>query len=227
MGGLALFMFVIIGCGVACANGAGDAPSRLLVAFAFGFGILVLAYAFAHQSGAQINCAVTFALVLAGEKNWKQGLVNFCTQTLGGILGACFLAIIFPCDVDRTQSLGTNVANPAYGLHAILLGEIFGTFLLCHTVFETAVSTAGSANTKNNFGIAIGLSVFLAHVILLPLDGCSINPTRSIGPAIIGSIVNCDGGPGSQGLEDLWLMIVGPMVGAAIAAGLRKLLKRP
>jgi len=218
-----MFMFVIIGCGVACAHGASDPSSRLVVAFAFGVGILVLAYGFAHHSGAQINCAVTFALVLGRVLPVKQGLVNVAFQLLGSVLGAAFLSIVFPCGVDMTNSLGTNVINESYGIPSALAGEVFGTFLLCYTVFETAVNPKSMVGS--NCGIAIGFSVFLAHLILLPIDGCSINPTRSFGPAIVGAIRNCDGGPKAEGVKDLWLMFVGPLLGSAIAVGVKMIMQ--
>mmetsp|Transcript_47624 Transcript_47624/g.101953 ORF Transcript_47624/g.101953 Transcript_47624/m.101953 type:complete len:298 (+) Transcript_47624:99-992(+) len=212
---IALWLFVIIGCGTACSM---FADSKLAVCFAFGFGIVVLAYAIGHHSGGQINCAVTFALVLAGELNWKQGIFNVFFQIIGSFLGAGTLAVMFGCDTDQTQSLGTNKISEAYGAGAVLVGEMFGTFLLCFVVFQTAVHSGSQAG--HNPPIAIGFAVFLAHTLLLNVDGCSINPTRSIGPAAVGAMRKCGD---TKGLEDLWVFIVGPMLGAAIAAGHHKL----
>merc|ERR1711937_87944 len=83
----------------------------------------------------------------------------------------------------------------------------------------------GAVSSKSTAGpnacIAIGFAVFLAHLILLPIDGCSINPTRSFGPAIVGKIRDCDSTASEKGLEQLWVMFVGPLVGAAIAAALQ------
>jgi len=217
---VAMFTFVIIGCGVACANGASDGETRLVVAFAFGMGILVLAYAIGHHSGGQINCAVTFSLVLGGQVPWYQGIANLVAQLVGSLLGACFLCIVFPCKGDMTQTLGTNIINrEVYGQGNALAGEIFGTFLLCYVVWETAVSKKSTVG--QNACIAIGFAVFLAHLILLPIDGCSINPTRSFGPAIVGKIRDCNGEASDKGLEDLWVMFVGPLVGAGLAAALQ------
>lgn len=77
---IAMTLFVIIGCGTACANGAGNASQRLVVALAFGMGILVLAYSVGHHSGGQINCAVTLSLVLGGQVPWYQGLANLLAR---------------------------------------------------------------------------------------------------------------------------------------------------
>jgi MIP family channel proteins len=216
---VAMILFVIIGCGVACGNGAFDAASRLMVAFAFGMAILVLAYAVGHHSGGQINCAVTLSLVLGGQVPWYQGLANFIAQLFGSVIGACALAIVFPCESDMTLSLGTNViAREKYGVGRALVGEILGTLLLCYVVWETAVSK--KSTTGQNACIAIGFAVFLAHLLLLPIDGCSINPTRSFGPAIVGKIRDCAGTP-EKGLEDLWVMFLGPCMGAALATALQ------
>merc|ERR1719375_1916288 len=118
-----------------------------------------------------------------------------------------------------TLSLGTNViAREKYGVGRALVGEILGTLLLCYVVWETAVSK--KSTTGQNACIAIGFAVFLAHLLLLPIDGCSINPTRSFGPAIIGRIRNCEGSS-DKGIEDLWVMFVGPLTGAALAAALQ------
>mmetsp|Transcript_139017 Transcript_139017/g.443554 ORF Transcript_139017/g.443554 Transcript_139017/m.443554 type:complete len:235 (-) Transcript_139017:39-743(-) len=208
-------LFVTFGCGTACGNGASDGPTRLLVAFAFGMGILVLAYAIGHHSGGQINCAVTFSLVLGGRVTWYQGLVNVLMQLIGSVLGALILCLVFPCAADMTGTLGTNALSPQFGAGNALVGEIAGTFLLCYTVWETAVSPLSKVG--QNACIAIGFAVFLAHLLLLPIDGCSINPARSFGPAIVSKIRGC-AGTTDKGLEDLWIFWVGPLVGAALAA---------
>jgi len=216
---IAMALFVIFGCGIACANGASDAASRLLVAFAFGMGILVLAYSIGHHSGGQINCAVTLSLVLGGQVKWYQGVANVFMQLLGSVAGACVLCVVFPCGADKTTGpaggLGTNAVDPGFSSSQALVAEILGTFLLCYTVWETAVSPL--AKIGQNSCIAIGFSVFLAHLLLLPIDGCSINPTRSFGPAIVSAIRDCPETTG-QGLEDLWIFWVGPLAGAALAA---------
>merc|ERR1719401_140870 len=140
-------------------------------------------------------------------------------QLVGSMIGGAFLAALFPCDLDVTGNLGSNIVNAHFGVGRALLGEVFGTFLLCMVVWETAVSPKSQAGT--NACIAIGFAVFLAHLVLLPIDGCSINPTRSFGPAIVASLQSC-GNFAKGGLEDLWAMWVGPLLGAALAALLKR-----
>ena len=217
--GVAMALFVVIGCGTACGHGAFDAASRLVVAMAFGMGILVLAYAIGHHSGGQINCAVTFSLVLGGQVPWFQGLANLAAQLLGSVLGAVVLALIFPCSADMTTTLGTNIVSPTFGNGRALVGEIVGTLILCYTVWETAVSKHSTVG--QNACIAIGFAVFLSHLVLLPIDGCSINPTRSFGPAVVSKLRGCDNYT-EGGLADLWVMWLGPLIGAALAAALQK-----
>lgn len=218
---VAMILFVVIGCGIACSNGASDGATRLVVAFGFGMGILVLAYSIGDHSGGHINCAVTFSLVLGGKVPWQQGIANVLAQCVGSILGACILCLIFPCEGDMTQTLGTNIVNrELYGQGYALAGEIVMTMLLCFVVYETAVSKMSTVG--QNACIAIGFAVFLAHLLLLPIDGCSINPTRSLGPAIVGKIRGCNKEASDKGLEDLWVMWLGPLIGAALAAALQK-----
>jgi len=218
---VAMVLFVIIGCGTACANGADDASKRLIVAFAFGMGILVLAYSIGHHSGGQINCAVTFSLVCGGQVPWYQGIANLFGQLFGSMLGAGFLAGVFPCEQDFTGgSLGTNAVSPNFGDGNALLAEILGTFILCFVVWESAVNKQGSSATGKNACIAIGFAVFLAHVLLLPIDGCSIYPTRSFGPAVVAAMRNCDNWS-DDGLQDLWIFWVGPLIGGGLAAAVQ------
>jgi len=219
---MASTMFVIIGCGTACNYGAGTPTTKLIVAFAFGMGILTLAYAISHLSGGQINGAVTWSLVIGGELTLLQGVVNVLAQLSGSVLAALILTQVVSCDNDITKNLGSNVVNPKYGdLHA-LIGEAIGTFLLTMVVFETAVNPASGSGP--NTCLAIGFAVFLAHLLLLPIDGCSINPTRSFGPAVISKLRGC-ANYGEGGLRDLWVMCVGPLIGASIAAITRLVFK--
>lgn len=219
---LAMTLFVVIGCGVACGNGAVDGETRLLVAFAFGMGILVLAYSVGPHSGGQINCAVTLSLTLGGQIPWYQAIVNVACQLLGSVCGALILCMTYSCENDLTKSLGSNVMAESYGLGSVLIGEIVMTFLLCYVVWETAVSPLATCGI--NACIAIGFAVFLAHLYLLPIDGCSINPTRSFGPAIISKLRGCDAPHAvpDDALEDLWVMFVGPCIGAALATACHK-----
>jgi len=220
---MASAIFVFVGCGAACANGASDGETNLVVAFTFGIGILVLASAVGHHSGGQINGAVTFSLCLGGELPWLQGAVNVAMQLLGSTLGACLLMAVFPCHMDKTKSLGSNIINHAsYSILNVLVAEAMGTFVLCTTVWEVAVSPLSKAGALAV--IPIGFAVFLAHTVMLPIDGCSINPTRSFGPALVSHVRGCAAND-AAGMRDLWVMCVGPLLGAAASAGVAKVFR--
>jgi MIP family channel proteins len=219
----AMWLFVIIGCGSAMAT-AGQPGWLVQVSLAFGLAITALAYSIGHYSGGHINCAVTLGLVLVKACDPIQGCCNILVQTLGSILGAATLCIIFPEDADRTGGLGSNaVSITLFSRGNALAGEIVFTFLLMFVVLQTAVNKK-SEGSRAQACIAIGFAVFLAHCVMIPIDGCSINPTRSIGPAIVSKIRNAD--TESKALEDLWVFIFGPFVGAALAAGVYLLIKK-
>jgi len=213
-------LLILIGCGVACAYGPSDGQTRLLVALAFGGGVMAIAYAIGHHSGGQLNCAVTFSLVLGGAVPWYQGLGNFVAQMLGSVLGAIILCGIYPCEEDKTGSLASNMPAPGYEEWRVLFGEIFGTFMLCFTVWECAVTPAASCG--KNVCLAIGGAVFVNVLILLPVDGCSLNPNRSFGPAVVSALRGCSNYQ-EGGLEALWMMFLGPLLGGLLAA----LMQRP
>jgi len=210
-------LFVVIGCGSAMAIATEEGSAWVLqVALAFGFAITVLAYSVGRYSGGQINCAVTLALWVYGSLGWMQALFNFIAQMLGSLTGATLLCIMFPSNKDRTSNLGSNGVSDGHSFLGALLGEFLMTFLLVIVVFESG-KVAGPAS-----GIAvicIGLAVFLAHCVLIPIDGCSINPTRSFGPAVIASLRYSK----ATVLRDMWIFWLGPCCGALAAAGVFRL----
>jgi MIP family channel proteins len=213
-----MFLFITIGCGCYTANGAADVQARISLAFAFGMAAMIIGYAIGHHSGAHLNCAVTFSLVLGKHVTWYQGLANTVAQFIGSMLGAGLLAIIYPCNKDISGNLGSNVIQPNFQILRVLVCEAFGTYLLCFTVWQTAVTPQAQVG-KNAF-LAIGFAVFVAHVLFIPVDGCSINPIRSTGPALVSAIRNCDNLV-EGGLQDLWIMWIGPLLGAAAATGVQ------
>lgn len=220
---VAMTLFVVIGCGSAMANKKEDGWV-LQVALTFGFAIAALAYAIGHYSGGQMNCAVTLGLVLAGQVSPIQGLLNFAAQMLGSTTGALILTGIFSEAQDKTGGLGCNKVADGVGKSNAFLGEFVMTFLLMFVILETAVNPSSKA-TREMAALAIGFAVFLAHSVLINIDGCSINPTRSFGPALVRKLcclanlrtfpVEKDGGS----FEDMWVFWAGPLLGASAAVG--------
>lgn len=219
-------LFVFVGPASAINGGAASASngSILQVALTFGFAIFVLACAIGHHSGGQMNCAVTLCLVLTGDVTVLQGVLNFFAQLLGSFCASLLLWSVYPVDKDATKSLGSNDLASGYDWHNALVGEMLMTFFLCFVVLETAVNKSSSKNTVQ---LAIGMAVFLAHSCLIKVDGCSINPTRSFGPAVVASLRwEADDRADQRAnqlrpeniWDDHWVFWVGPLVGAAIAA---------
>lgn len=214
------FMLVAFGCGAATSHGWFDAESRLAVAFAFGMATMVILYAIGHHSGGQLNCAVTFSLVLGKHMPWYQGMANAIAQLIASIFGCCLVAIMFPCNRDYTTTLGSNMLHPSYNPLRVLVAEAFATFLICFTVWETAVTP--KTGSGKNACVAIGFAVFVVHLMLLPIDNCSTNPTRSFAAAMVSHARSCENYT-EGALRDLWIMWIGPLFGAAMAAACQRI----
>ena len=208
--GMALFIFSSTATAVGAAI-ASPATAVLSTAFAFGTSITALAYALGPRSGANFNPAVTAGLVLTGNLGVIQGAANFVAQTAGAILGSSFVKMMYD-----SSSLGSNSLALAAtdNLGAPFLAEAIGTFALVFVVLEcccnkTRVSIEAAP-------IAIGFTVFIAHLVLIPYTSCSINPSRSLGPAIVSGTWP----------KEFWIFIAGPFAGAIAAAGTHLLFER-
>ena len=189
------FALIFIGAGalaIADANLVG-------VALAHGLVIVTFAYAYGHISGTHINPAVTLGLLIAGEIQIAAAFGYWIVQFVGGILGAVVLNAVLPEAGDLGVTiLGENVTSTQG-----LIVEIVLTFFLVNTIFNTAVS--GKAG--NFAGLAIGLTLVLSILMGGPLTRASLNPARTLGPAIV-----------SGNYADIWLYFVGPAIGAVLAA---------
>jgi len=212
---IAMTLFVWVGCGAAMSIAKKEGSAWVLqVSLAFGLAITVLAYTIGHWSGGHINGAVSISLVVSGKISIVQCVANIVAQLLGSVLGALILEFMYGAGNDCTGGLGTNGVAEGFSKTSALLGEVIGTFLLVYVVHETAVNPMSKGNSTLA-PLAIGLSVFLAHCVLIPIDGCSINPTRSFGPALVCKITRKDATP----FQDFWIFTVGPIIGALLAAG--------
>lgn len=221
---VSMMLFVYIGCGTAAIMNQSPTQGdwHINVALAFGLAITVIAYATAHRSGGHINCAVTIALMISSDCELVDGIGIIISQLIGSIIGAALLAATVPENMDTTGGLGCNGLAPGYNEGNAFIGETLMTFLLMYTVYETAVSTRPVTRSKPNSEfqpvmgpLAIGLSVFLAHIVLLNITGCSINPSRSFGPAVVATI---RGKQGDSAWKYFWIFVLAPILGASIAA---------
>lgn len=186
------------------------------VAFAFGFVLLALAYAIGPVSGCHVNPAVTLGVLIAKGITLTEAGIYWAAQFLGGILGAALLkAVVSIGDVtDKTGGFGTNNWGEDAGIAnagGTFLLEVILTFLLVLVVLLVTAQQAAPGFA----GLAIGLSLTVIHLVGIPLDGTSVNPARSLGPALFN---------GGDSLAHIWVFILAPLVGAAAAALLAPLL---
>ncbi len=213
-------VLVIGGCGTAVlAAGSDAAPMGALgVAAAFGLSLLVLAYAIGHVSGCHVNPAVTLGMVLGGRLEASRLPYYWVGQMLGGAVGGFILWITFKIS-DRP--LAPGFASNGYGEHSpdgwklgsVIVVEVVLTALLIFVVLST---------THRRFpigfgGIAAGFTLFLIHLISIPVSNTSVNPARSFGVAIFSGE--------SWTVTQLWAFIVFPLIGGAVGAGLWKVIQ--
>ena len=208
-------VLVLIGCGTAMAVGceAASGSGYILTAFAFGLGLLTMAYSIGNISGCHINPAVSLAMLIMGKISWRDfwGYVVF--QVLGALIGAGLLALIFNGGglVDLTGGFGTNgLAGVRGNVWIGLLVEILLTFVFVISVLGV---TSEKAKHGHVAGIVIAFSLVAVHIIGIKLTGTSVNPARSLGPAIVAAF----GGNGAP-INVVWVFLVGPLAGGALAA---------
>jgi aquaporin Z len=207
-------VLVFMGCGSAVFLGAEAAGGHLAVALTFGLSIVAMAYVIGNISGCHINPAVSLAVFIDGRISAKDFCGYIVSQVLGGIAGAAILKAVLGLTglADLTGGLGVNLAAGAGGVGGAFLVEVILTFIFLLTILGvTADSSKGSVA-----GIVIGLTLAFVHIVGIPLTGTSVNPARSIGPAIF---------TGGAALQDLWIFIAAPLVGAALAALVYKAFK--
>ena len=192
-------VLVLMGCGSAVI--AGDAIHNVGIALAFGLSVLVMVYAIGPISGCHLNPAITFAMWINKKITGKDSLLYVLFQVIGAFIGIGIVAAI----VGHCEGLAVNSVQSGYEVWQGVLTEVVMTFIFLMVIFGATDKTA-----PNGFaGIAIGLALTLIHIASIPVTNTSVNPARSLAPAIL------DGG---VGLSQIWIFILAPLVGAGIAA---------
>ena len=208
-------VLVTLGCGTAMLVGC-DAEyggGYILTALAFGLVIVGMAYCVGNISGCHINPAVSLGVLLSGGMSAAEFCGYVISQCLGALAGSGILAAIFNLGEveDMTGGFGSNGLAGVNGSAAAgLLVEIVLTFVFVLTILGVTSKKAGHGSFG---GLVIGLTLTLVHILGIGLTGTSVNPARSFGPAVVAAISG-----NSQPLAQLWVFIVGPFVGAAVAA---------
>lgn len=216
-------VLVTLGCGTAMLVGcdAANGSGYLLTALAFGLVIVGMAYCVGNISGCHINPAVSLGVLISGGMDVKDFVMYVIAQCLGAFAGSGILAAIFGTGgvPDMTGGFGANGLGGVNGSAvAGLIVEIVLTFVFVLTILGV---TSKKGNHGSFGGLIIGLTLTLVHILGIGLTGTSVNPARSIAPAVFAAI-NGNGAP----LAALWVFIVGPLVGAALAAVVYKFLEK-
>ena len=214
------FALVFFGCGAAVIAGMGTGPTAidvLGIAFAFGLSIVAMAYGIGPISGCHVNPAVSFGVLVAGRMTMGDFISYVIAQVLGAIAAAIVLYVILSGKSSGwTGGLGQNGWGPGYlgeyNLLSAFIFEVVATFLFLVCIL--GVTQTGSPTQFA--GLAIGLTLVAIHIVGINVTGVSVNPARSLGPALVGMGTK----PGALG--QVWLFIIAPPIGAGIAGLLFK-----
>ena len=213
-------VLVTLGCGTAMLTGCEHWGGYVATALAFGLVIVGMAYCVGNISGCHINPAVSLAVFINGGISLADFAGYVVAQCLGALAGAGILAAIFGLGgvADLTGGFGSNGLGGVNGsIFAGLLVEVVLTFIFVLTILGV---TSKKGNHGSFGGLIIGLTLVLVHLLGIGLTGTSVNPARSIGPAIVAAIAG-----NTQPIIAVWVFIVGPLVGAVIAAFVYKFLE--
>ena len=194
--GVGTMMLTLIACGIAVTSGVDLVATSL----AFGLVIVAAAYSIGNVSGCHINPAVSIALTVAGKMEVKECIKYIVAQVIGAFVGSLLLGLI----LGGFGSLGANGVNGEITIWIALLVEVILTFIFTTTIL-------GVTDKKENghvTGIVIGLTLVLVHLFGLPFTGTSVNPARSLAPAVL---------QGGDALCKVWIFIVAPVAGAILA----------
>jgi aquaporin Z len=198
-------VLVLMGCGSAVI--AGSYIGYLGISFAFGIAVLAMVYAIGSVSGCHINPAITISMLIVRKISAKDAALYIVFQCIGAVIGAGILYGIVignPSYSLALDGLGANMYS-TYSLASALIAEVVLTF-----IFVLVVHGATCERVPKGFaGLAIGFSLMLIHLVGIPITGTSVNPARSLGPALF---------VGGTALDQLWLFIVAPIIGGILAA---------
>ena len=202
-------VLVLFGCGSAAI--AGGTLGTLGIALAFGLSIVAMAYVIGSVSGCHINPAVSLAMLISKKMDVKDFVGYVIAQVLGAIAGSAILYfIINSCGMDVASiGLGANGFGDASAVGLSMVVSIIVEIILTFVFIYTILGVTSSEKFSSVAGIVIGLSLTFVHIMGIPLTGTSVNPARSLAPALF---------LGGTALEQVWVFIVAPFIGASLAA---------
>lgn len=206
-------VLVLFGCGTAVVTGglSGGTGSGTLgvlaIALAFGLSIVAAAYAIGHISGCHVNPAVSLAVLINGGMSFADFIGYVIGQVAGAFAGSGILYFITKS--SNLEGFGSNGFLELSSVGLSTAGAVIVEVVLTFVFVMTILGVTSSEKTSHIAGIVIGLTLTFVHIIGIPLTGTSVNPARSLAPAVI---------EGGQALEQVWVFILAPLVGAALAA---------
>lgn len=205
-------VLVLMGCGTAVSLSCGvDTASVVGTAMAFGLAVVAMAYTIGGISGCHINPAITLGCLLTGRISGKDAGMYMVFQVIGAVIGSAVLYLCTSASGDAVAGTGANACQEGVSVAGALVAEIVFTAVFVLVVLGTTDSKRGAGNFA---GLAIGLSLILVHLVCIRYTGTSVNPARSIGPALFAQ---------GDALSQLWIFIVGPFIGAVLSAGIWKM----
>ena len=203
-------VLVLFGCGSAAI--AGSVLGNLGIALAFGLSIVAMAYVIGDISGCHINPAVSIGMWIDGRLNGKDLVAYIIFQCIGAIVGICLLVLIINSAPSLGGYLTTGLGQNGFGSASLVgidvIGAIIVEIILTFVFVFTVLGVTKKAENGAVAGIVIGLTLALVHIMGIPLTGTSVNPARSLAPALF---------MGGQALQQVWVFILAPIVGAIIA----------
>jgi aquaporin Z len=211
------FVLVFVGCGSAVLSGT--SADYVGVAFAFGLSVLAMVYAIGSISGCHINPAISISMLAAGKMKAKDTIAYIIMQCIGAVIAATLLYAValgkpgYSLSLNGLGQNGYDTASPGgFSMVSGFAAEVILTFVFLLAIFGSTSDRA----PKGFAGISIGLSLVLIHLVGIPVTGTSVNPARSLGPAVV---------VGGTALSQLWLFWVAPIIGGLLAALVWRLFK--
>ena len=215
-------VLTMVGCGVAVVVGCSTPAGVVGTALAFGLSVVAMAYCIGRVSGCHINPAITIGMYVDKRIDTRDAVGYIVFQFIGGIIGAVLLWAILSQTGDWSAAigLGQNGYGEASDSDITIAGALIVEILMTFIFVLAALGVTSTKATSAQAGLVIGLTLVLVHLMAIGLTGTSVNPARSFGPALMMLVEGS-----SLAIEQVWLFIVAPVIGAIIAGLVWKFLK--
>ena len=211
--GIGTAVLVLFGCGTAVITGGNLVATSL----AFGLSIVAMAYVIGGVSGCHVNPAVSLAMFISKKLDKKDFMWYVIFQLIGAVVGILLLYLILSSSAIGVENLGANGYGSMSNVRLNLLGAMVTEIILTFVFIYTILGVTSDKKKDSIAGVVIGLTLTFVHIIGINLTGTSVNPARSIAPAII---------LGGKALSQVWVFVIAPLVGSAMAAYTYKYLNK-